>query len=153
MLQRGKQFYSLFLCILLPVLFCSKYPGAPDYKGLGDCGRPTVPSGLFFKDSASLKTNANDTIKFDLSPPRSDSNFAYVYLEIYDYEKNLINSELNGSIAIFPMDSGTGKFSAYWNGLDSKGNKVDNGRYTFKASFISRTDTSCECGDIFLTTN
>jgi hypothetical protein len=144
---------ALFLCVLLSVLSCGKYPAAPNYIHTGDCGRPTVPPGLVFNDSAALHKNADDTITFDISPPRTDSNFTYGYLEIYDYEKNLILTLLSIPIKGSWQDTTSVPFNAYWTGTDSKGNKVDNGRYTFKVSFISRTDTSCRCGDIFLTTN
>jgi hypothetical protein len=153
MLQRGKQFYSLFLCILLPVLFCSKYPGAPDYKGLGDCGRPTVPSGLFFKDSAALqKEMATDSMI--ISPPKAVYYEEYVYIEMYDYEKNMISGTLSGPIKTMNkmIDIAT-PIDIYWSGTDSKGNKVENGRYVMKMSFITKYDTVCKCGDAFLTTN
>jgi hypothetical protein len=146
---------ALFMCIMLSVALCNRYPGTPDYQGIGDCGRPTVPPGLNFDDTASLVKSAADSAPFIISPPVTASNIRYGYLEIYDYEKNLIQTSQNVSVSVPAtwQDTTNGAFNVYWDGLDSKGNKVDNGRYVAKMSFISKKDTTCTCSEFVLTTN
>jgi flagellar hook assembly protein FlgD len=100
-------------------------PAAPKYNGIGDCTKATIPPGL-----------------------QLDSNQTYGYLEIYDYDKNLIN--IAGPSPLYKDDHTIINFDIYWNGMDRNGKKVDNGKYIAKNSFISKRDTSCMCGEVII---
>ena len=132
----------LLACSLfLTLFFCNEYPAAPKYNGIGDCTKATIPPDLVL-----------------------DSNQNYRYVEIYDFDKNLINT-LTQPGPSHSIDSLIGlsygstsqrdtsnifNFDIYWNGMDRNGNKVDNGKYIAKISFISKLDTSCTCMEIFV---
>jgi hypothetical protein len=146
-----------FLLLILAFLpqTCSRYPSAPQYSGIGDCGKPTIPSNLTFKDSiqywASPFTGAPESTKYYQ---------VYGYLEIYNYEKELIQTSLAlPTYALYTTytnlhSSGSPyNYDIYWNGQDMNGKKVDNGVYTTKLTLISQADTYCSCGTILLTTN
>jgi flagellar hook assembly protein FlgD len=112
----------LICCQLLILSFfsCSKYPAAPDYQGIGDCTKATIPPGL-------------------------TSNSPSTFVEIYDFEKNLITT----TDLVTSSDSSY-SWSINWNGMDKNGNKVDNGKYIVKISFFSRIDTTCTCMEVFV---
>jgi flagellar hook assembly protein FlgD len=130
-MRHNKKEILLSCCLFLTLFFCNEYPAAPKYNGIGDCTKATIPQGLQF-----------------------DSNQTYSYLEIYDYEKNLIN--IAGGRTSYegppPIVDTTGIFNydVYWNGMDRNGNKVDNGKYIAKMSIISKRDTSCMCGEVII---
>jgi len=137
----NKKEILLSCCLFLTLFFCNEYPAAPKYNGIGDCTKATIPPDLVI-----------------------DSNQNYRYVEIYDYDKNLINTltqlgpshyldSLIGSFYGSTSQRDTSNifnFDIYWNGMDRNGNKVDNGKYVFKYSIISRTDTSCGCGEVII---
>ena len=139
MLHRKKVMF--IYCLFLTLFFCNEYPSAPKYNGIGDCTKATIPQGL-----------------------QLDSNQTFGYLEIYDYDKNLITTSekdgpspyldsLIGSFYGLPLyrdDHTIINFDIYWNGMDRNGKKVDNGKYIAKFSFISKRDTSCMCGEVII---
>jgi hypothetical protein len=158
MAQCRKPVIILCCFLLFPVFLCEKSPTESQYRGVGDCGRPTIPYGLQFYDSVAMQKSSVESdstvINFVIPPPTGYYEY-YVYMEIYDYEKTLINNYLDGPI-ITTQKKGFNTytpFDIYWNGLDSKGNKVGNGQYIFKFSYISKYDTACRCGEYFITTN
>lgn len=143
---------SITSFLVLQVAACSRYPSAPQYAGSGDCGKATIPTNLQFKDSIQYWTS------FTGVPESTRYYEVHSYLEIYNYEKELVQS--GRIVSVFPLfvttntpAAGEEGYDIYWNGLDMNGKKVDNGVYITKLSWISQIDTTCSCGTILLTTN
>jgi hypothetical protein len=154
--QFGKPVLLLCCFLLFPVFLCEKSPVESQYRGVGDCGKPTIPPNLQFKDSVTLQKSsveADSTVINFIIPPPSAYYEYYIYLEIYDYEKYLIRNVLEGPIITKQKQWSDIPIGIFWNGVDSKGNKVGNGQYIFKFSYISKYDTACSCGEYFVTTN
>ncbi len=150
----AKLFFPSLIILGILIQSCGRYPPAPNYAGIGNCGSPTIPSNLQFKDSVQYASSL-------IGIPESTRYYQfYEYFEIYNYEKQLINGAfINLAFNNFATygqlhSSSLNNFSnIYWNGTDMNGKKVDNGTYTFKATSISQVDTNCSCGTIILTTN
>lgn len=143
-----------FLLLILAFLLqtCSSYPSAPQYSGIGDCGKPTIPANIHFKDSVQYWTSSTG------APESTIQHQTYSCFEIYNYEKDLIYiSSSIGFSQLVPApwrtSSTQGGYDIYWDGRDMNGKKVDNGTYITKLTLATSSDTFSSCGTLLLTTN
>ena len=83
---------------------------------------------LAYGNVVNKTDGAAEEIQFELG-----ENAEKVYIQIYDAEGNLVRNIEEGE-----MERGTNSYS--WDGLDSEGNEVDDGAYTFEAYAYDASD-------------
>jgi flagellar hook assembly protein FlgD len=119
-MHHGMNLFSAAWVMLLPIIACS--PVIPDAENAGVCDRPTIVARL-----------------------QPDSLNSVIGIEIYDYEKRLIQDYFS----TIP-DSLFTQWNFYWNAMDKAGNPVEPGRYTVKVSTVSLDHSTCKCSEVYV---
>ena len=107
---------------------------------------------IFIIGCNKIPTELNDTPPADCDTPTKASlkieeyNEVIIILEVYDYEKNLINFKENKTTVIPDEQLGNlEEVNVLWQGQDSDGNNVNTGLYLVKITLISTIDTAYRC--------
>lgn len=123
-------------CLIILIIFllnifiirCNKMPSELNGTPPADCDAPT---------NTSLKIETYNEV--------------IIILEVYDYEKNIIN--FNEYITTVIPDDLLDKLeevNVTWPGQDSNGNNVTTGLYLIKITLVSSIDTAYRCEEYLI---